>query len=122
MTHAEELHRKAMLHDQAAALLRADAERHEADAKRLRGEAAAMKLEVLSHTLPSDFCLLCGGAPDVIGIFKPEEPLKYGATPGKTRFVRYCLCSKCHGRPETPEKAEKIIRAELAGGGVTHAE
>ena len=40
MTHTEELHRKAMLHDQAAELLRADAERHEAEATRLREEAA----------------------------------------------------------------------------------
>lgn len=42
MTHTEELYRKAMLHDQAAELLRQDAERHEAEAKRLREEAAAM--------------------------------------------------------------------------------
>ncbi len=43
MTHVEELHRKALLHDQAAELLRQDAERHEAEAKRLREEAAAME-------------------------------------------------------------------------------
>jgi hypothetical protein len=43
MTHTEELYRKALLHDQAAELLRADVARHEAEAKRLREEAAAMK-------------------------------------------------------------------------------
>lgn len=39
MTPREELLRKALLHDQAAVLLRQDADRHEADAKRLREEA-----------------------------------------------------------------------------------
>jgi hypothetical protein len=43
MTPLEELHRKALLHDQAADLLRQDAEHHEAEAKRLREEAAAME-------------------------------------------------------------------------------
>jgi hypothetical protein len=43
MAPCEELHRKAMLHDQAAELLRADAERHEAEAKRLREEAALLE-------------------------------------------------------------------------------
>jgi len=81
-----------------------------------------MKIENLIKPFVGDHCLLCGGAPDVIGIFKPEEPIKYGAAPGKSRLVRYCLCSKCHGRPETPERAEKIIRAELTGGGITHDE
>ena len=45
MTPREELHRKALLHDQAAELLRADANRHEADAKRLRAEAALLPEE-----------------------------------------------------------------------------
>ncbi|MCX5831173.1 MAG: hypothetical protein NT140_04690 [Deltaproteobacteria bacterium] len=40
MTPNEELHRKALLHDQAAELLRQDALDHEAKAKRLREEAA----------------------------------------------------------------------------------
>jgi hypothetical protein len=43
MTHHEELHRKALLHDQAAQLLRADAECHESEAKRLREEAALLE-------------------------------------------------------------------------------
>jgi hypothetical protein len=42
MTHTEELHRKAMLHDQAAELLRQDVGCHEAEVKRLREEAAAI--------------------------------------------------------------------------------
>ncbi|MEI7636339.1 MAG: hypothetical protein WCJ37_03485 [Syntrophus sp. (in: bacteria)] len=43
MTTREELHRKALLHDQAAKILRADAERHESEAKRLREEAALLE-------------------------------------------------------------------------------
>ncbi len=42
MTPREELLRRALLHDQAAILLREDADRHEVDAKRLREEAALL--------------------------------------------------------------------------------
>jgi hypothetical protein len=81
-----------------------------------------MSLPDLKKPCPGDSCLMCGGAPAVIGIFKPDDPKAWGGLDGKTRLFRYCLCSKCHARPKTPEDAEKIIRAELAGGGVTHAE
>ncbi len=43
MTPREELNRKALLHDQAAGLLRQDADCHEPEAKRLREEAAHLK-------------------------------------------------------------------------------
>ena len=43
MTEREELHRKALLHGQAAILLRQDADRHEAEAKRLREEAVLLE-------------------------------------------------------------------------------
>jgi len=79
-------------------------------------------IDEMTNPRPGDHCLICGGPPAIIGIFTPREPEKYGAPCGKARLVRYCLCDHCHGRPETPEKAEKIIRAELAGGGVTNAE
>ena len=69
----------------------------------------------------NDHCLICGGTPAVVAIFAPEDPEAWGATGGKDRFFRYCLCTKCHERPDTPEKVEKIIRAELAGG-VIHAD
>jgi hypothetical protein len=39
MTAREEFNRKALLHDQAAQLLRTDADRHEAEAKKLRDQA-----------------------------------------------------------------------------------
>lgn len=39
MTTKETLHRKALLHNQTAQILRQDADRHEAEAKRLREEA-----------------------------------------------------------------------------------
>lgn len=42
MTPTDELHRRALLHDQAAELLRADAERHNSEARRLREGAAAV--------------------------------------------------------------------------------
>ena len=80
-----------------------------------------MKLEEMTQARPGDHCLVCGAHPAVIGIFTPNEPLLWGAPAGKTRLVRYCLCKKCKGRPQTPETVEKIIKSELAGG-VTHAE
>jgi len=43
MTPREELLRRALLQDQAAQLLRADAKRHESEAKRLREEAALLE-------------------------------------------------------------------------------
>ena len=43
MTPRAELNRKALLHDQAATLLRQDADRHEVEAKRLREEAALLE-------------------------------------------------------------------------------
>jgi len=51
-----------------------------------------------------------------VAIFAPDNPEAWGAPRGRGRFFRYCLCSNCQGRPDTPEKVEKIIRAELAGG------
>lgn len=66
---------------------------------------------------PGDFCLLCGEPPAVIGIFRPDDPEAFGAPAGKIRLFRYCLCSKCQKLPDTPERVEKIIRAELTGGG-----
>ena len=71
--------------------------------------------------LPLDICLICGAPPTIIGIFLPENSESWGAPIGKTRLVRYCLCNKCHGRPDTPERVEKIIQAELAGGGLHDA-
>ena len=64
-----------------------------------------------------DFCLFCGGAPDVIGVFVPEDPELWGGRKGKKRIFRYCLCEKCHELPDVPERVEKIIRAAFAGGG-----
>lgn len=52
MTPREELLRKALLHDQAAELLRMDAERHESDAKQLREEAALLEDPDNEHLHP----------------------------------------------------------------------
>jgi len=68
-----------------------------------------------------DRCLICGNTPAVMAIFAPDDPVAWGAPGGKGRVFRYCLCSNCKGRSDTPERVEKIIRAELAGG-VIHAD
>lgn len=76
----------------------------------------------LIQKFPEDTCLLCGGTPDIIGVFSPDIPEAWGGIKGKDRIFRYCLCAKCHGRTDTPENVEKIIRVELAGRGETYAE
>lgn len=45
MTPREELNRRALLQEQAAVLFREDADRHEAEAKHLREEAALLSEE-----------------------------------------------------------------------------
>lgn len=81
-----------------------------------------MKIEEMIKPRLGDHCLVCGAHPNVIGIFTPNDPILWGAPQGKTRLIRYCLCKKCKGLPEAPDTVEKIIRAELAAGGVTHAQ
>lgn len=75
-----------------------------------------MNLKKLKNPRPGDFCLLCGADPSVIGVFVPENPQKYGASKGKVRFIRYCLCSRCHSKQGTPENVEKVILTEISGG------
>ncbi len=80
-----------------------------------------MIVDDLTKPCPGDQCLICGEVPAIIGIFSPDEPTAWGGTHGKARLFRYCLCSSCHSKPGVAERTEKIIRAELVGGGVNHA-
>jgi hypothetical protein len=79
-----------------------------------------MKIEDLVKPFAGDHCLLCGGKPFCIGIFVPENSQQWSASSGKSRFIRYCLCEKCKSKTDTPDKVEKVILSELAGGGATH--
>jgi hypothetical protein len=74
-----------------------------------------VNLKSLKKPRPGDFCLLCGAAPAVIGVFVPENPQEYGAIKGKTRFIRYCLCTQCHSKQGALEKVEKVIQHEFLG-------
>lgn len=73
-------------------------------------------LNELAKTNPSDFCLICGGPPEVTGLFVPLDPISWGGFPGKTRIFKYCLCRACFEKPDTPGRAEKIIDHELKNG------
>jgi len=68
-----------------------------------------------------DRCLLCGSPPEIIGIFVPENPSMWGAAPGKTRFIRYCLCSRCSLDAATPEAVEKVAMHEIVMKGAAYA-
>lgn len=66
-----------------------------------------------------DRCILCGGAPYVVGVFAPDNPEEWGAPAGKARFLLYGVCRKCFADHPDPavmsEKVEKVIQHELAG-------
>jgi hypothetical protein len=79
-----------------------------------------MNLDNLTKPFAGDHCLLCGGKPHCVALFKPDNPMLYGAAAGKTRFIRYCLCEKCRTKPNTPERVEKAILAELTGAEVIY--
>lgn len=67
-------------------------------------------------------CLLCSDPAEVVGMFFPDSPEAWGARRGGGRFFRYFLCSRCRTLSDGPERVEKAIWSELAGGGVTHAD
>jgi len=67
--------------------------------------------------MAGDQCLLCGAEAAVIGVFVPKDAEKWGGCKDKARLFRYCLCAKCNDKLDKAEKVEKVIRAELAGGG-----
>lgn len=79
-----------------------------------------MNLDEITQRRPGDLCLVCGHPADLAGIFTPEDPAAWGASAGKSRFFRYCLCLKCQGRPNTPDRVEKILRAMLGSGEATY--
>ena len=79
-----------------------------------------MRIEDITKPRAGDFCLLCGGEPDFIGVFIPDDPMRWGAAPGKTRYVRYCLCEICKSRGDAPELVEKVIYHNVVLRGGAH--
>lgn len=61
-------------------------------------------------------CVICGGAPDVVGLYFAEGDAarRIGAAPGKTRVVPYSLCENHPLNAETATKAEELLEAFLA--------
>ena len=79
-------------------------------------------LAALTDPQPGDHCLLCGASPSIIGVFKPDDPGAWGGMEGKSRFFRYCLCSKCQGKTDSRDRIEKVIMSELNAGEGPHHE
>jgi hypothetical protein len=64
---------------------------------------------ITSHStepLP-EVCILCGGVPCALGLFVPKKGTKGAA---------YALCEKCLAKPDSAERAEKIIQYERHHG------
>ena len=72
-------------------------------------------IELLVRKVPGDRCLFCGGAPNIISVFKPEDPQAWGGIKGLSRIFRYCLCHKCLKIPGVDELAAAAIQKELRG-------
>jgi hypothetical protein len=98
-----------------AVMIQAETDKHQRTAERV-----IMELQALIRRQSSDTCLICSGAPAIVGIFQPDDPAAWGAGNGKGRMFRYCLCATCQAKPDTPERVEKIIRHELQTGGLTY--
>jgi hypothetical protein len=50
-------------------------------------------------------CILCGGNPDVAGLFMPE----YGSPKLKVLYYAYALCEACYIAPNKAEIVEQKI-------------
>lgn len=79
-----------------------------------------MEIEDITKPRRGDRCLVCGGKPYVLGVFIPQNAVEWGAAPGKTRFIRYCLCAKCKRKLNIQDRVEKIILSELSDGQAVH--
>ncbi len=79
-----------------------------------------MNLDEITKRRPGDLCLVCGGPATLAAIFRPEDSSAWGASAGRSRLFRYCLCSKCQGRQNTPDRVEKILRVMLDSGEVPY--
>lgn len=56
-------------------------------------------------------CYLCGGPTDLVGLFFPDDPQRYGAPAGKARLIIYGLCQTCRDAPGQMEAVEdKALR------------
>jgi len=40
-------------------------------------------------------CLLCGGAPSMVGIFSPDNSKEFGAASGRVKQFFYSICNDC---------------------------
>ena len=81
---------------------------------RLPSSPAAMMADL--HRTGKDRCLLCGRRPFVMAVWLPTADAcrKLGVPAGEVRSVGYCLCKKCHRRPDWTSRAEERILAEAA--------
>ena len=55
-------------------------------------------------------CLLCGGSPDMVGIFSPPDSRDFGAAPGKARQFFYSICNNCLETDGLNEQVRRIVK------------
>lgn len=59
-------------------------------------------------------CLLCGNAPDAIGIFSPTDSTQYGAGPGRSKQFFYSICVGCMEAEGSMDRIEAVFESQVA--------
>src|SRR5262245_22919164 len=74
----------------------------------------ATREPALQHPLTR--CILCDAQAEIVGVFVPDVPERWGARPGRGRIIAYGLCQPCFARPDKAARVEEAIRQGLEGG------
>jgi hypothetical protein len=59
-------------------------------------------------------CLLCGRRPQVLGVFVPDDPQRWGVPGGWQGGCVYTLCEICAARPGQVDQVEALLWRERA--------
>ncbi len=63
----------------------------------------------LEHPEAFEKCLLCSRPPTYIGMFAPDNSVKFGGIPGKQRLYGYAICDDCKSEPDCQAHVERVI-------------
>lgn len=70
------------------------------------GEAEAARIFDTIAQIP---CILCQGAPNMVGIFIPHDSVKFGGNDTQQRMCFYPLCTRCSQSPGCWERVDRKL-------------